>query len=217
MSNLVKAISLDQPTGSSVRRLPFSFITRNIKEDEMKTSYKEKRKILENIRSCIREINLPILREEKEGETASIFSKVELEMFSMSIEVKHFAEQESVGINIEFSHAVHQENLDKIYDLINRINNRLMDIGTFSVWPPTGEISVRAGIHVPGQNLKAEQFRKALKRLLDHGFACYRLIVRADVTAASPKEVVDDFIRHVEDCPRKKAHTLSSFDAKDLH
>jgi hypothetical protein len=201
----------------SRKRLPFSFISRNTKEDEMKTSSKEKREILENIKSCIRELNLPILGEEQEGETVSIFSKVELEMFSMNIEAKHFAEQEIIVIDIEFSHAVHQEKLEKIYDLLNRINNRLMDIGTFSVWPPTGEISVRAGIHVPGQILNSEQFRKSLERLLDHGFACYGLIVRADVTNASPGEVIEDFIGQVEHCARRRVDTLGSFDAKDLH
>lgn len=183
----------------------------------MKRKSKEKREILENIKSCIRELNLPILREEQEGETASIFSKVELEMFSMSIEVKHFAEQESVGIDIEFSHAVHQENLDKIYDLINRINDRLMDIGTFSLWPPTGEVSVRGGIHAPGQNLNSKQFRRSLERLLGHAIPCYGLIVGVDVTDASPEEVVEAFIGRVEHCARRKAGTLRGFDPADLN
>ena len=202
---------------ASQRRLPFLFVNSNILEDEMKTSSKEKREIVENIKSCIRGLNLPILREEQEGEIASIFSKVELEMFSMNIEAKHFAKQEIVSINIEFSHAVHQERLDKIYDLISRINNRLMDIGTFSVWPPTGEVSVHTCIHVPGHNLNSEQFRRSLERLLGHGIPCYGLIVGVDVTDASPEEVVEAFIGRVEHCARRKAGTLRGFDPSDLH
>ena len=183
----------------------------------MKPKSEDKKEIIQNIRFCIRRLHLPLHGEERGGKIASIFSKVELEMFSMNIEVRHFAEHEVVSLGIEFSHAVHQENLNKIYDLMNRVNHRFMDIASFSVWPPTGEVSVHAGIHVPGNNLNSELFRKSLERLLDHGFAFYGLIVRADVTEASPREIVDVFIRRVEACAERRADIPSSLDAKDLH
>ena len=165
----------------------------------MKTKSNGKNEILEGMKSSIEALGLQVLEEKDGEETSRVLSEVDLDAFKMDIRAVFFKKQGIVGIEISFSHAVHENRLPKIYDVLNRINRELMDIGTFSVCPPAGLILLRAAIPVPGKCLNEDQLQQSLMRLLWQGDKLYGLIARVDLEDLSPGEVIDGFIEKAKE------------------
>ena len=151
--------------------------------------------IIEKIRSCIEELGLPILEEKIEGEHPFVISKRDFGPLSMNILTELIPTQGIVCVEIAFSHGVHENKLEKILDVNNRINNDLMDIGGILVNPKTCQILVRHAIIVPDGHFDREQFIESLKRSLSQGHAVYGMIVVADQTDFSAEKIVGDFIK----------------------
>ena len=174
----------------------------------MKTKSNGKNEILEGMKSSIEGLGLQVL-EEKDGEEVSrVLSEVDLDAFKMDVNAVFFKKQDIVAI---------ENRLPKIYDVLNRINRELMDIGTFSVCPPAGLILLRAAIPVPGKCLNEDQLQQSLMRLLWQGDKLYGLIARVDLGDLSPEEIVDDFIKKAKELLSKKEMITDNIDSKYVH
>ena len=151
-----------------------------------------KTKIIDVMKSCVQAMELPILDETNKDGELGIYTEVELEFFSIHIFVYLPADQDIIKINIGFTPSIHQENLNKIKNLLNRLNTQLMDIGTLTVCKG-GVVFSRTAIPLTGDDFDADQFRESLNRLIMQGVGIYELILRADLDEASPEEIVKEF------------------------
>lgn len=163
----------------------------------MNNQKNNKNNVIEIMKSCVQSLDLPILDETNKDGVLGIYSEVEFEFFSILILTYLPVDQDIIKINTVFTPSIHKDNLDKIRDLLNRLNTQLMDIGTLTVCNG-GVVSFRTAIPLTGDNFAVDQFRESLKRLIVQGNGMYGLILSADLDDASPNEIVRDFFECVK-------------------
>jgi len=163
----------------------------------MNNQKNDKNQIIEDMKSCVQGMNLPILDETNKDGVLGIYSEVEFDFFSIHIFTYLPVDQDIIKINTVFAPSIHQDNLDKIRDLLNRLNTQLMDIGTLTVCNG-GVVSFRTAMPLTIDNFGVDQFRESLNRLIMQGKGIYGLILSADLDDASPEEILREFFECVK-------------------
>ena len=92
-------------------------------------------KIVTDIQSCFQKMDLEILEASESKENYVIKSEVDTKSFKMHIIMTYLIKRGIVAVIIEFNSLVLEYRFDDIYDIINRINTMLMDIGHFKLSP----------------------------------------------------------------------------------
>jgi len=175
----------------------------------MKRQSNDRSQILESMKSCFQELELSI-SDEDDGEDAYVISsEIDFDLFFTRIHAAFFSKHDIIEIEINFLPPVNEGKLEKVYDLINRINTRMMDIGTFSIYPMGNTPSLRTAIYVPDKRFDSEQFKETLKRLITQGSHFHELIGRANLENVTAEEIFDDFVELAKELVGKQDNCFS--------
>jgi len=167
-----------------------------------------KSQIMQEMKSCFEELDLRIENEDDSEDVSVVTSEIDFELFSTHIHAALFPKHNIIEIEINFLPPVNQDKLEKVYDLINRINTTIMDIGTFSIYPMGNAPSLRTAVYVPDKRFDSEQFKETLKRLISQGSHFYELIGRANPEDTSVEEILNDFIEGAKEYYRTKNNVV---------
>ena len=99
----------------------------------LKKNFKDK--IAKDIQSCFQEMNLEILEVKESKGNYVIKSEVDFKSFKMHIVMTYLIKKEIVAVIIEFNSLILEYRFNDIYDITNRINTMLMDIGHLKLSP----------------------------------------------------------------------------------
>jgi hypothetical protein len=154
-------------------------------------------KIVKDIQSCFQKINLEILEVKESKGNYVIKSEVDFKSFKMHIIMTYLIKKEIVAVIIEFNSLILEYRFNDIYDIINRINTMLMDIGHFKLSPKNRKILLCTGFNVANGNLDICQFEESIKRIIGQGEICYKIIDRVAFDNMSPEDVWQDYMRQL--------------------
>lgn len=149
-------------------------------------------KIVTDIQSCFQKMDLEILEASESKENYVIKSEVDTKSFKMHIIMTYLIKRGIVAVIIEFNSLVLEYRFDDIYDIINRINTMLMDIGHFKLSPKNRKILLCTGFNVSNGILDICQFEESIKRIIGQGRICYEIIDRVAFDNMSPEDVWQD-------------------------
>jgi hypothetical protein len=149
-------------------------------------------KIVKDIQSCFKEMNLEILDVEESRGNYVIKSEVDFLSFKMNIVMTYLIKKEIVAVIIEFTRLIPGHRFNDIYDITNRINTMLMDIGHFKLSPKTGKILLCTGVDVANGFLDICQFEELIKRIIGQAEICYEIITRVAFDNICPEEAWRD-------------------------
>jgi len=149
-------------------------------------------KIVKDIQSCFKEINLEIIDVEESRGNYVIKSEVDFTSYKMHIVMTYLIKIEIVAVIIEFTRLIPEYRFNDIYDITNRINTMLMDIGHFKLSPKNGKILLCTGVDVANGFLDICQFEELIKRIIGQGEICYEIIARVAFDNICPDEAWRD-------------------------
>jgi hypothetical protein len=156
----------------------------------LKKNFKDK--IVKDIQSCFQKINLEILEVKESKGNYVIKSEVDFKSFKMPIIMTYLIKKEIVAVIIEFTSLIPEYRFNDIYDIINRINTMLMDIGHFKLSPKNRKILLCTGFNVATGILDICQFEESIKRIIGQWEICYEIIAKVAFDNISPDEVWRD-------------------------
>jgi hypothetical protein len=137
-----------------------------------------------------------------------IRSEVYLEYLKIQLDVNYYVKEKMVTAVLEFPGRVPTERFGEIYDIINRINAVLMDIGHFSFYPKTGKLFLRAGNDVADGSLNSRQFEESICRFIGQGEIGYHLISQVAFDNICTDEAWHDFFCQVQGSAGNENPTL---------
>ena len=149
-------------------------------------------KIVKDIQSCFQKINLEILEVKESKGNYVIKSEVDFKSFKMHIIMTYLIKKGIVAVIIEFTRLIPGHRFNDIYDITNRINTMLMDIGHFKLSPKTGKILLCTGVDVANGFLDIFQFEESIKRIIGQAEICYEIIDKVAYDNICPDEVWRD-------------------------
>ena len=161
-------------------------------------------KIVTDIQSCFQKMDLEILEASESKENYVIKSEVDTKSFKMHIIMTYLIKRGIVAVIIEFNSLVLEYRFDDIYDIINRINTMLMDIGHFKLSPKNRKILWCTGFNVSNGILDIYQFEESIKRLIGQLAISQEIIDRVAFDNLSPKDVWQDCMRQLYSCTDHK-------------
>jgi hypothetical protein len=164
----------------------------------LKNNFRDK--IVKDIQSCFQKINLEILEVKESKGNYVIKSEVDFKSFKMHIIMTYLIKKEIVAVIIEFNSLILEYRFNDIYDIINRINTMLMDIGHFKLSPKNRKILLCTGFNVANGILDICQFEESIKRIIGQGEICYKIIDRVAFDNMSPEDVWQDYMRQLYYC-----------------
>ena len=164
----------------------------------LKNNFRDK--IVKDIQSCFQKINLEILEVKESKGNYVIKSEVDFKSFKMHIIMTYLIKKEIVAVIIEFNSLILEYRFNDIYDIINRINTMLMDIGHFKLSPKNRKILLCTGFNVANGILDICQFEESIKRIIGQGEICYKIIDRIAFDNMSPEDVWQDYMRQLYYC-----------------
>ena len=133
-------------------------------------------------------MNLEILDVEESKGNYVIKSEVDFKSFKMCIVITYLIEKEIVAVIIEFTRLIPGHRFNDIYDITNRINTMLMDIGHFKLSPKTGKILLCTSVDVVKGFLDICQFEELINRIIGQGEICYEIITRVAFDKNCPEK-----------------------------
>lgn len=163
-----------------------------------KNSFREK--IVKDIQSCFQKMDLEIVEARESKGNYVIKSEVDFKSFKMHIIMTYLIKKGIVAVIIEFNSLILEYRFDYIYDIINRINTMLMDIGHFKLSPKNRKILLCTGFNVSNGILDICQFEESIKRIIGQGEICYEIIDRVAFDNLSPEDVWQDCMRQLYYC-----------------
>ena len=166
----------------------------------MKSGKNFREKIVKDIQSCFQKMNIEILNVEESKENYVIKSEIDFKSFKMHIIMTYLIKKEIVAVIIEFNSLILEYRFNDIYDIINRINTMLMDIGHFKLSPKNRRILLCTGFNVANGILDICQFEESIKRIIGQGEICYKIIDRVAFDNMSPEDVWQDYMRQLYYC-----------------
>ena len=116
----------------------------------------------------------------------------------MLIQITYLIEEEIIAAIIESPSLIPQYRFDDIYDIINRINTILMDIGHFKLSPKKRKILLCTAVDVANGFLDICQLEESIKRIIGQWAICYEIIDRVAFNNLSPEEVWQDCLPHLQ-------------------
>jgi hypothetical protein len=167
-----------------------------------KNSFREK--IVKDIQSCFQKMNLEILYVGENKGNYVIKSEVDFISSKVLIIITYLIEEEIIAAIIESPSLIPQYRFDDIYDIINRINTMLMDIGHFKLSPKNGKILLCTGVNIANGILDICQFEESIKRLIGQLAICQEIIDRVAFDNLSPEDVWQDCMRQLYSCTDHK-------------
>ena len=164
----------------------------------LKNNFRDK--IVKDIQSCFQKINLEVLEVKESKGNYVIKSEVDFKSFKMHIIMTYLIKKEILAVIIEFNSLILEYRFNDIYDIINRINTMLMDIGHFKLSPKNRRILLCTGFNVANGILDICQFEESIKRIIGQGAICYKIIDRVAFDNMSPEDVWQDYMRQLYYC-----------------
>ena len=158
----------------------------------MKSEKYFREKIVKDIQSCFQKMNIEILNVEENKENYVIKSEINFKSFNMHIVMTYLMKKEIIAVIIEFTRLIPGHRFNDIYDITNRINTMLMDIGHFKLSPKTGKILLCTGVDVANGFLDICQFEELIKRIIGQAEICYEIITRVAFDKICPEEAWRD-------------------------
>ena len=158
----------------------------------MKSEKNFREKIVKDIQSCFQKTNIEILNVEESKENYVIKSEIDFKSFNMHIVMTYLMKKEIIAVIIEFTRLIPGHRFNDIYDISNRINTMLMDIGHFKLSPKSGKILLCTGVDVANGFLDIFQFEESIKRIIGQAEICYEIIDKVAYDNICPDEVWRD-------------------------
>ena len=174
----------------------------------MKTNENIGDSIVTSIKTCLENTGLDILSMSKSKGCYVIRSEVDLGYLKIQIKVIYGVEDKMVTVELEFPDRLPTKRFGEIYDIINRINAVLMDIGHFSFYPKTGKLFLRTGNDVADGSLNSRQFEESICRFIGQGEIGYHLISQVAFDNILTDEAWRDFIYQAQTSISNEIPTL---------
>ena len=161
-----------------------------------KKNFKEK--IVKGIKSCFKELNLDISNSSQSEGHATINSKIDFGSYEIHIAVSYFVKADIITVILDFSEQLPADRIKDVYDIMNRVNAMLMDIGHFSFCPESGRLLMQTGISVAHGTFDMCQLKDSIARIIAQGDIGYTLISRVALDKMTPDEVWHHFFYHAQ-------------------
>ena len=174
----------------------------------MKTNENIGDSIVTSIKTCLTNTGLDILSMSKSKGCYVIRSEVDLGYLKIQLEVAYGFKEKIVTAVLEFARWLPTKRFYEIYDLINRINALLMDIGHFSFCPKSGKLFLRTGIDATDGSLNIRLFEKSIYRIIGQGEISYDLISQVAFDNICTNDAWCDFINQVQNSAGNENPTL---------
>ena len=154
--------------------------------------------IIKDIQSCFQKMNLEILDVRESKENYVIESEVDFKLYKINIVMTYLIKKEIIAVIIEFTSLIPENKFNDIYDITNRINTLMMDIGHFKLSPKNGNILMCTGVDVANGFLDICQFEESIKRIIGQAEMCYELIDRVAFDNICAEEVWRDCMWQIQ-------------------
>ena len=174
----------------------------------MKTNKNLSDNIVNDIKACLENAGLDILKMTKKRGCYVLQTEVDFGYLKIQLDVAYCDKEKIVTAELEFPRRLPTKRFGEIYDLINRINALPMDIGHFSFCPKSGKLFLRTGIDVADGSFNIRQFEKSVYRIIGQGEISYDLISQVAFDNICTDDAWRDFIYQVQNSDDNENPTL---------
>ena len=174
----------------------------------MKTNENIGDSIVTSIKTCLTNTGLDISSMSKSNGCYVIRSEVDLGYLKIQIKVIYGVEDKMVTAELEFPGRLPTKRFGEIYDIINRINAVLMDIGHFSFCAKSKKLFLRTGNDVADGSLNSRQFEESICRFIGQGEIGYHLISQVAFDNICTDEAWHDFFCQIQDSAGNENPTI---------
>lgn len=155
---------------------------------------KECKDRLDEFRSCLNEMSLPVLDPTIENGYGKIMTQFNILNISVFVEIAYNSGNKEAEIKIDSS--LSMDNLDSfiILQILNIINGEMMDIGHICFDPYCEEVFMHTFIDFTNPNFDQNQMLILLKRFIHQGYLCFRILRRISQMSECPFKVLSDHL-----------------------
>ena len=165
-------------------------------------------KILKSFKSCLNEMNLPVLDPVVNNVSGTITTQFNILDVSVVITITYSSYSKRTEIKIDSSLSMDDFDTFIVNQVLNTINGELMDIGHICVDPYCQDIFLQTSIDFSKQSFDQPRILPLLKRFVHQGFQCFRVLRKIAQMDQCPFEVLADYLAHYKDCDKKQDKTL---------
>ena len=169
---------------------------------------KECENILKSFKSCLNEMNLPVLDPTVNNGSGTITTQFNILDVSVVIRIAYSSYSKKTEIKINSSLSMDDFDSFIIIQILNAINGELMDIGHICLDPYCEDIFLQTSIDLSKQSFDRPRILPLLKRFVHQGFRCFLMLRKIAQMDQCPFEVLADYLEHYKDCDKKQDKTL---------
>lgn len=130
--------------------------------------------IFENIKSCLIELGFSGVDEVIEEDSGKFFTGIQDQNFGMFIEIT--CQTDNVDIKVGPDLAFKVPEVVLLFQLINEINLRLMDIGHLSINEADEAVLLQTSVDFSDEYFDREQMLSTIKRIVGQGLEFFNLL-----------------------------------------
>jgi len=169
---------------------------------------KECENILKSFKSCLNEMNLPVLDPTVNNGSGTITTQFNILDVSVVIRIAYSSYSKKTEIKINSSLSMDDFDSFIIIQILNAINGELMDIGHICLDPYCEDIFLQTSIDLSKQSFDRPRILPLLKRFVHQGFRCFLMLRKIAQMDQCPFEVLADYLEHYKDCDKKQDKTI---------
>jgi hypothetical protein len=145
----------------------------------MNNQNQEVRTMMDIIKTCFNELQMSVLKETIDEQGIGVLgTAIDLNSFSMSVEVMCPPNSTDLDIKIRFSHPVSSSIPFGIHLIVNRINGQVMDIAHLALNPCDEGLILQTSFDVSDQDSRQKQIIDSLNRVIRQGIRCFDMVLR---------------------------------------
>ena len=169
---------------------------------------KECEKILKSFKSCLNEMDRPVLDPIVNNGSGRITTQFNILEVSVFIEITYSSYSKRAEIKINSSLSMDDFDTFIVVQILNTITGELMDIGHICFDPYCQDIFLQTSIDFSIQSFDSTQILFLLKRFAHQGFRCFLMLRKIAQMDQCPFEVLADYLAHYKDCDKKQDKTI---------
>ena len=179
---------------------------------------KRANRVIKDMKECFQSFHLPV--KEAQSETNYPFRcdflvEIDNDNVVATIMVKYDRYREVININIANSFIIKPGRVNEVLKLLNMLNGT-MPLYQCCTCPCCNELSIHASLHLTGNRLAKDKFKRFIRLLLEDTYIIYPLIARMLMAGGSPEDFYARFMDNHKDLMDRGNKLTSEMEDKIL-
>jgi len=175
---------------------------------------KRANRVIKDMKECFQSFHLPI-KEVQPGTSyigsCDFLSEISNDNVLAPITVEYNRNREVININIPTGLIIAPGRVTEFLKLLNILNGTL-PLYQCSICPCCNEVFIHVSLHVTGNRLSKDKFKRLIRSLLDDTYLIYPLIARMLMAGGSPEDLYNRFMDDHKDLMSKENKLTSEME-----